>query len=135
VEADIVIGVPDSGFSAASDMRGVRNSIRCGIDKKPLRRTILYPTCAGRCGEEAVMLKLNPLKETILGKRVILIDDSIVRGTTSKKIVDMLRWAGAKKYIFVSVRRPRPTPAILELILRSQRAGLLRMHPWRKSGI
>ena len=59
------------------------------------------------------MLKLNPLKETIMGKRVILIDDSIVRGTTSRKIVDMLRWAGAKEVHFRVSSPPTTYPCYL----------------------
>ncbi|MFA0816610.1 MAG: amidophosphoribosyltransferase [Anaerofustis sp.] len=100
VEADIVIGVPDSGFSAAigyAEVSGIPYGVGL-IKNRYVGRSFIQPVQTMR--EEAVMLKLNPLKETILGKRVILIDDSIVRGTTSKKIVDMLRWAGAKEVHF-----------------------------------
>mgnify|MGYP003602120745 CR=1 FL=1 len=100
VEADIVIGVPDSGISAAigyAEVSGIPYGVGL-IKNRYVGRSFIQPVQTMR--EEAVMLKLNPLKETIMGKRVVLIDDSIVRGTTSKKIVDMLRWAGAKEVHF-----------------------------------
>ena len=100
VEADIVIGVPDSGVSAAigyAEVSGIPYGVGL-IKNRYVGRSFIQPLQTMR--EEAVMLKLNPLKETINGKRVILIDDSIVRGTTSRKIVDMLRWAGATEVHF-----------------------------------
>lgn len=95
IDADIVIAVPDSGIDAAigyAEESGIPYGIGL-IKNKYIGRTFIKPDQKSR--ELAVRLKLNPLKENIVGKRVIMIDDSIVRGTTSKKIVDALRAAGA----------------------------------------
>lgn len=97
IEADVVIGVPDSGTSGAigySEASGIPLGIGL-IKNKYLGRTFIQPDQKMR--ELSVHLKLNVLKENIAGKRVVMIDDSIVRGTTSKKIVQMLRNAGAKE--------------------------------------
>lgn len=95
LDADIVIAVPDSGIDAAigyAEASGIPYGIGL-IKNKYIGRTFIQPDQKSR--ELAVRLKLNPLKENITGKRVVMIDDSIVRGTTSKKIVDSLRRAGA----------------------------------------
>ncbi|MGF7059471.1 amidophosphoribosyltransferase [Brassicibacter mesophilus] len=97
VEADVVVSVPDSGTSAAigyAEESGIPYSIGL-IKNKYVGRTFIQPNQALR--EQGVRLKLNVLKENIEGKRVILVDDSIVRGTTSRRIVDMLKNAGAKE--------------------------------------
>ncbi len=105
VEADIVIGVPDSGLSAAqgySEESGI--PIDTGfIKNKYIARTFIKPTQSDR--EIAVKLKLNVLKSAVNGKRVIMVDDSIVRGTTSERIVSLLRDAGAKE-VHVRVSAP-----------------------------
>lgn len=97
VEADVVIGVPDSGIDAAIgyaefakipfDMGFVKN--------KYIGRTFIAPSDDQR--RNGVRIKLNPVRSVVNGKRVVLIDDSIVRGTTSRRIVKMLRDAGAKE--------------------------------------
>ncbi|MFT8312755.1 MAG: amidophosphoribosyltransferase [Clostridium sp.] len=100
VEADIVIGVPDSGLAAATGYAkasGIPYGIGL-IKNRYVGRTFISPTQELR--EKAVAVKLNPLKVNIEGKRVVIIDDSIVRGTTSKKLVDILRKAGAKEIHF-----------------------------------
>ena len=100
LKADIVIGVPDSGNSAAigyAQQSGVPYGVGL-IKNRYIGRTFIQPLQSMR--EESVKLKLNPLKETIQGKSVVLVDDSIVRGTTSKQIVDMLRGAGAAQVHF-----------------------------------
>lgn len=105
VEGDMVIAVPDSGIAAAIGY-AKESGIPYGtglIKNKYLGRTFIKPDQKSR--ELAVRLKLNVLKENIRDKRVILIDDSIVRGTTSKKIVAMLRNAGAKE-VHVRVSSP-----------------------------
>ncbi len=97
VQADIVIGVPDSGIDAAigySRQSGIPYGIGF-IKNKYIGRTFIDSTQKKR--EDKVKIKLNPVKETVAGKRVVLIDDSIVRGTTSKRIVQLLRNAGAKE--------------------------------------
>lgn len=96
-EADLVISVPDSGNAAAvgyAEASGIPYGVGL-IKNKYLGRTFIQPDQQMR--ELAVRLKLNVLKDNIVGKRIVLIDDSIVRGTTSRRIVDMLREAGAKE--------------------------------------
>ena len=97
VQADIVIGVPDSGLDAA--MGYARQSgIPYGmgfIKNKDIGRTFISPTQDMR--ENEVNIKLNPIRSVVEGKRVVLIDDSIVRGTTCRRTIDLLRKAGAKE--------------------------------------
>ena len=97
VEADIVIGVPDSSLSAAqgySEASGMPCEMGL-IKNKYIGRTFILPTQALR--EKGVKKKLSPVRTIVKDKRVVLVDDSIVRGTTSLKIVNMLREAGAKE--------------------------------------
>lgn len=96
-DADIVIGVPDSGLEAAlgfSRASGIPYGIGL-IKNKYIGRTFISPGQNERMDQ--VRIKLSPVKNVIEGKRVVLIDDSIVRGTTSKRIVKLLREAGAKE--------------------------------------
>ncbi len=95
VDADIVIGVPDSSLSAAqgyAEASGLPYEMGL-IKNKYVGRTFILPTQALR--EKGVKMKLSAVKSIVRGKRVVLVDDSIVRGTTSLKIVTMLREAGA----------------------------------------
>ena len=97
VEADVVIGVPDSGLSAAlglSRASGIPYGVGF-IKNRYVGRTFIQPNQAQRTN--SVKIKLNVIKDTVKGKRVILVDDSIVRGTTSKRIVNLIREAGAKE--------------------------------------
>ena len=97
VDADIVVGVPDSGLDAALGYAN-RSGIPYGIGlikNKYIGRTFIAPGQNERL--DKVRIKLSPVKSVINGKRVVLIDDSIVRGTTSKRIVKLLREAGAKE--------------------------------------
>ena len=101
-EADLVIGVPDSGLPAAvgyANASGIPFSLGL-VKNRYVARTFIAPNQDLR--EKAVATKLNPLKCIVKGKRVVLIDDSIVRGTTSKRLVDILRKAGAKEVHFRS---------------------------------
>ncbi|HWI60647.1 MAG TPA: amidophosphoribosyltransferase, partial [Symbiobacteriaceae bacterium] len=96
-EADIVIGVPDSSISAATgyaEASGIPYEVGL-IKNRYIARTFILPSQAKR--ETALRLKLNPLRKVIEGKRVVLVDDSIVRGTTSKHLVSLLREAGARE--------------------------------------
>ncbi len=97
VEADAVIGVPDSGLDAAigyAHASGIPYAI--GLTKnKYVGRTFIAPTQGER--ETGVSLKLNPVRSIVEGKRIVLIDDSIVRGTTCRHIIELLRSAGAKE--------------------------------------
>lgn len=97
VQADIVVGVPDSGLDAALGYAR-QSGIPYGmgfIKNKYVGRTFISPTQAMR--ESEVNIKLNPIRSVVEGKRVVLVDDSIVRGTTSRRIVKLLRDAGAKE--------------------------------------
>ena len=97
VEADIVIGVPDSGLDAAvgySKQAGIPYGMGF-VKNKYIGRTFIAPGQAQR--EKLVNIKLNVVEESVRGKRVVMIDDSIVRGTTSRNIVEKLRNAGAKE--------------------------------------
>ncbi len=93
--ADVVIGVPDSGLDAAigySRQSGIPYGIGF-IKNKYIGRTFIAP--GQKVREDKVRIKLNAVSETVKGKRVVLVDDSIVRGTTSARIVKLLREAGA----------------------------------------
>ncbi|MDX2244484.1 MAG: amidophosphoribosyltransferase [Leptolyngbyaceae cyanobacterium bins.302] len=95
IEADIVIAVPDSGIPAAigySQASGIPYAEGL-IKNRYVGRTFIQPTQTMR--ESGIRMKLNPLKDVLAGKRVVIVDDSIVRGTTSRKIVKALRDAGA----------------------------------------
>ena len=96
VDADLVVGVPESGNCAALGY-SLQSGIPYGqafVKNSYVGRTFIKPKQKNR--ESSVQVKLNALKEAVSGKRVIMIDDSIVRGTTSDRIVRMLRDAGAK---------------------------------------
>lgn len=97
VQADIVVGVPDSGLDAAQGYAR-QSGIPYGIGfikNKYIGRTFISPTQSMR--ENEVNIKLNPIRSVVEGKRVVLIDDSIVRGTTCRRTIDLLRRAGAKE--------------------------------------
>ena len=94
-DADIVVGVPDSSLSAAmgySEASGLPYEMGL-IKNKYIGRTFIYPSQSMR--EKGVRMKLSAVKTIVKGRRVVLIDDSVVRGTTSRRIVTMLREAGA----------------------------------------
>lgn len=113
VNADVVVGVPDSGIGAAigySKEAGI--PYVAGIVKnKYIGRTFIAPTQAER--ENMVFVKLNALKSDLNGKRVVVIDDSIVRGTTSRRLVQILRRAGAKEVHFRVSSPPVKFPCYL----------------------
>ena len=97
VQADVVVGVPDSGLDAALGYAR-QSGIPYGmgfIKNKYIGRTFIAPTQTMR--ENDVNIKLNPVRSVVEGKRVVLIDDSIVRGTTCRRTIDLLRRAGAKE--------------------------------------
>src|SRR3989475_653926 len=97
VEADLVVPVPDSGVPAAVGY-ALESKIpfRMGLIRNHyIGRTFIEPSQAIR--DFGVKLKLNPVRELLSGKRIVLVDDSIVRGTTSRKIVRMVREAGARE--------------------------------------
>lgn len=97
VEADVVVGIPDSGIDAAigfSKQSGIPYEIGM-IKNKYIGRTFISPGQKSR--EDKVRIKLNPVVDTLKDKRVVLVDDSIVRGTTSHRPVELAREAGARE--------------------------------------
>jgi len=95
VDADLVMGVPESGVPAAEGYAR-RSGIPYGqglVKNRYIGRTFIAPTPEARA--RGVRRKLNPLRENIVGKRLIVVDDSVIRGTTTRAMVEMLRDAGA----------------------------------------
>src|SRR5690606_17793745 len=97
VDADVVIGVPESSLPAAAgyaEASGI--PVELGLIKnRYVGRSFLRPSAANRA--EAVRIKLNPIRGVVAGRRVVLVDDSLVRGTTSRRLVEALRDAGARE--------------------------------------
>ena len=108
VDADIVIWVPDSSTSAALGFsEESKIPIELGLIKsRYIGRTFIQPSQAMR--EKGVKMKLSPVPSIVKDKKVVIIDDSIVRGTTSKKIIDLIREAGAKE-VHMRIASPRIT--------------------------
>ena len=134
VEADLVMGVPDSGVPAAIGYaREAHLPYRMGMTRNHyIGRTFIEPSQQIR--HFGVRLKLNPVREVLDGKRVVVVDDSIVRGTTSKKLVDMIRAAGASE-VHMRISSPPTawpcyygidTPTREELIAGSKTAEQIR---------
>lgn len=110
IDADIVVGVPDSGTDAAigyAHKSGIPYDIGL-IKNKYIGRTFIAPNQDFR--EKLVSIKLSAVKSVVEGKRIVLVDDSIVRGTTSAKIVKLLRDNGAKEVHFLSSAPPFTNP-------------------------
>ncbi|MDP3941354.1 MAG: phosphoribosyltransferase family protein, partial [bacterium] len=110
IKADVVIPVPDSAVPAAL---GYAEASKIPFDfglvkNRYIGRTFIMPD--QRLRDRGVQMKLNPIRESIEGKSVIVIDDSIVRGTTAKKLVRLLRDAGAKKVHMMSSCPPMMFP-------------------------
>jgi amidophosphoribosyltransferase len=121
ITADIVVPVPDSGIPAAqgfSEATGIPLSLSL-IKNRYIGRTFIQPEQHLR--EWMVRMKLNPIRSAIAGKRVVMVDDSIVRGTTSPQVIQMLRDAGATEIHFLVSSPPYrfygiDTPAQEQLI-------------------
>ena len=105
-EADLVVGVPDSGLPGALGFSEVSGIPYCDgiIKNRYVGRTFIQPTQEMR--RMGIRIKLNPMPSAIAGKRLVVIDDSIVRGNTSKQLVDMLRTAGAAE-VHLRIVSPR----------------------------
>ena len=109
---DMVIDVPSSGYFSAS---GLAEAIgvpyrRALVKNNHMGRSFIVPTQAGR--DDVVKKKLNPIRAFVEGKKVAVVDDSIVRGTTSRRIVRLLREAGAREVYFISSAPPLVSPCI-----------------------
>ncbi|WP_324674946.1 amidophosphoribosyltransferase [Hymenobacter sp. GOD-10R] len=112
LEPDMVIDVPSSGYFAAS---GLAEAIgvpyrRAMVKNNHMGRSFIVSSQAGR--EDIVKKKLNPIRAFVEGKKIAVVDDSIVRGTTSRRIVRILREAGAKEVYFISSAPPIVSPCI-----------------------
>jgi amidophosphoribosyltransferase len=110
VEADVVVGVPDSGLDAAigyAEESGIPYGIGL-IKNKYIGRTFIAPGQDVR--EDKVKIKLNPVSATVKGKRVVLVDDSIVRGTTCAKLIKLIKGAGATEVHLRSSAPPFVNP-------------------------
>lgn len=110
IEADIVTGVPDSSISAAigfSEESGIPYELGL-IKNRYVGRTFIEPSQELR--EQGVKMKLSPVRQVVDGKRVVMVDDSIVRGTTSKRIVNLLKEAGATEVHVVIGSPPLISP-------------------------
>ena len=135
-EADVVIGVPDSAIAAAigyaheSGLPYVEGLVK----NRYVGRTFIRPD--QRLRDQGVYLKFNPMKQVIEGKRLVVVDDSIVRGTTTPKVVEMLRRAGAKEVHMRICAPPIQHPCHFgidmatqwELIASSQSVEQIRQH-------
>ena len=110
IEADVVTGVPDSSISAAigfSEESGIPYELGL-IKSRYVGSTFIQPSQELR--EQGVKMKLSPVRQVVNGKRVVMVDDSIVRGTTSKRIVKMLKEAGATEVHVVIASPPLVSP-------------------------
>jgi amidophosphoribosyltransferase len=119
-EADIVISLPDSGTPAAvgfAEASGIPYSEGL-IKSRYITRTFIQPN--ERLRNVGIKLKFNPLREILEGKRVVLVDDSIVRGTTSRKIVEELRKAGTKSVHFRVSSPPIQWPCFMGIDIASR---------------
>jgi amidophosphoribosyltransferase len=124
VEADVVTGVPDSSISAAigyAEASGIPYEIGL-IKNRYVGRTFIQPSQELR--ELGVKMKLSPVRGIVEGKRVVMVDDSIVRGTTSRRIVKMLRAAGATE-VHVRITAPPIAHPCYYGIDTSERAELI----------
>ena len=127
VDADLVVPVPDSGVSAAlgyAEASGIPFEFGM-IRNHYVGRTFIEPKQSIR--SFGVKVKLNPVRELLAGKRVILVDDSIVRGTTSRKIVQMVREAGATE-VHLRISSPPTTHSCFYGIDTPTREQLIASH-------
>ena len=127
VDADVVVGVPDSGLDAAigyAQASGIPYGIGL-IKNKYIGRTFISP--AQNVREDKVKIKLNPVSHTVAGKRVVLVDDSIVRGTTCAKLIKLLKSAGASEVHLRSSAPPFVNPCYYGTDIES-RDSLIACH-------
>lgn len=128
IEADLVIGVPDSGLTAALGY-SMQSGIQYGqgfIKNRYIGRTFIQPEQNQR--ELYVRIKLSVMKSLIRGKRVIMIDDSIVRGTTSNRIVQLLKDAGAKEVHMLVSSPPITHPCFFGIDTSSRKQLVASTH-------
>ncbi|MGT2949592.1 amidophosphoribosyltransferase [Streptococcus devriesei] len=127
-EADIVVGVPNSSLSAASgfsEESGLPNEMGL-IKNQYTQRTFIQPTQELR--EQGVRMKLSAVSSIVKGKRVVMVDDSIVRGTTSRRIVQLLRDAGAAEVHVAIASPPLKYPCFYGIDIQSRRELIAANH-------
>ncbi|MDR0846119.1 MAG: amidophosphoribosyltransferase [Lactobacillales bacterium] len=128
IEADIVVGVPNSSLSAASgfaEESGLPNEM--GIIKNQYTaRTFIQPTQELR--EQGVRMKLSAVSSVVKGKRVVMVDDSIVRGTTSRRIVDLLKESGAAEVHVVISSPPLKYPCFYGIDIETRKELIAANH-------
>ena len=128
VEADVVIPAPDSGTSAAlgySQGSGIPFDLGL-VKNRYVGRTFIQPDQAAR--ELGVRIKLNPVRSVLAGRRVVVVDDSIVRGTTSRKTVALLREAGAKEVHLMIASPPYRYPCYYGVDTTDEEKLIARRH-------
>ncbi len=131
---DIVITLPDSGTPAAigfaeeSGMPFAEGMIK----SRYITRTFIQPT--QRLRESGIRLKFNPMRHVLEGKRVVLVDDSIVRGTTSRRIIDELRRAGAREVHMRIASPPIAWPCFMGIDIASRRELIAADHTEEEIG-
>ena len=127
-EADIVVGVPNSSLSAASgfsEESGLPNEMGL-IKNQYIQRTFIQPTQELR--EQGVRMKLSAVSSIVRGKRVVMVDDSIVRGTTSRRIVQLLREAGAAEVHVAIASPPLKYPCFYGIDIQTRRELIAANH-------
>jgi amidophosphoribosyltransferase len=129
LQPDIVIDVPSSSYFFASGMaEALGVPYRRGLVKNPhMGRSFINPTQEAR--ERAVRQKLNPIRDVVRGKKVAVVDDSIVRGTTSRHLVRLLKDAGAREVYFVSSSPPFRHPCVYGIDMSIKREMIAANYP------
>lgn len=133
-DADIVITLPDSGTPAAigfAEQAGLHFAEGM-IKSRYITRTFIQPT--QRLREAGIRLKFNPMRHVLEGRRVVLVDDSIVRGTTSRRIIDELRRAGASEVHMRIASPPIAWPCFMGIDIASRRELIAAGHTEREIG-
>jgi amidophosphoribosyltransferase len=133
-DGDIVITLPDSGTPAAigyAEQAGLPFAEGM-IKSRYITRTFIQPT--QRLREAGIRLKFNPMRHVLEGRRVVLVDDSIVRGTTSRRIIDELRRAGASEVHMRIASPPIAWPCFMGIDIASRRELIAAGHTEREIG-